>query len=114
MAQCLRTDDADNPHYIETLAWRGYRFVAPVAQAGGAPQEAGEAAAVSAATAAAEAASGSTLDSTVVARRRVWPWVFVATAATLALVGAMVWRGRHASPRVVTNNASRRTRRKFP
>jgi len=30
-------DDADHPYYIETLAKRGYRFVAPVAQAGGAP-----------------------------------------------------------------------------
>src|SRR6516164_11404706 len=27
-------DDADNPRYIETLAKRGYKFVAPVAQVG--------------------------------------------------------------------------------
>ena len=31
-------DDADNPHYIETLAKRGYRFIAPVADSAAAPQ----------------------------------------------------------------------------
>src|SRR5215469_11376263 len=33
-------DDADEPRYIETLARRGYRFVAPVTQAGHPPQQA--------------------------------------------------------------------------
>lgn len=45
-------DDADHPHYIETLAKIGYRFVAPVVQAGDAPQAAGKADALSTATAA--------------------------------------------------------------
>src|SRR5215472_2858889 len=31
-------DDADNPRYIETLAKRGYKFVAPVADSAAAPQ----------------------------------------------------------------------------
>ena len=33
-------DDADDPHYIETLAKRGYRFIAPVADSAAAPQTA--------------------------------------------------------------------------
>jgi len=92
-------DDADQPRYIETLAKRGYRFVAPVTQAGGAPQQAGEAAEVNTATAAAGTASSNRADSTVVTGRRVWLWVLVAILATLVLVGAfLVWRGRHPAP----------------
>ena len=93
-------DDADHPRYIETLAKRGYRFVAPVTRAGGAPQQA-EAAEVSTATAAAGTASSKRADSTVVTGRRVWLWVFVAIVATLVLVGAfLVGRGRHPTPRL--------------
>jgi DNA-binding winged helix-turn-helix (wHTH) protein/Tol biopolymer transport system component len=84
-------DDADNPRYIETLAKRGYRFAAPVAQVGSALPEAGEAAAATTSTKPPETASGS--------GRRVWPWVAAASLATLVIVVAfMGWRGRHSAP----------------
>ena len=96
-------DDADHPHYIETLAKRGYRFVAQVAQAEHPPQQAGEAAAVSPARAAVGPTSSSGLDSAVAVGRRVWPWVLAATAAMLVLVGAfLAWKGRNITPPLAT------------
>ena len=79
-------DGADNLHYIETLAKRGYRFIVPVVQAGGATQEESEAAAASTSTAPAETRSSS--------GRRLWPWVLAASVATILIVAAFVaWRG---------------------
>src|SRR5215469_7661983 len=84
-------DNADSPRYIETLAKRGYRFVAPVAQVGSGLPEAGEAAAASESTILAGTASGS--------GRGVWRWLLAAAAATLVIVAAFVgWRGRHNAP----------------
>ena len=84
-------ENADSPHYIETLAKRGYRFVAPVAQVGSGLPEAGEAAAASESTIPAGTASGS--------GRGVWRWLLAAAAATLVIVVAfMGWRGRHNAP----------------
>jgi len=94
-------DDADHPHYIETLAKRGYRFVASVTQAGGASQQAGESIEVSTATPAAGTASSSGSDLTVAAGRRMWLWLFLAIVATLLLIGAfLMWRGKHSTPRL--------------
>jgi DNA-binding winged helix-turn-helix (wHTH) protein/Tol biopolymer transport system component len=96
-------DDADSPRYIETLAKRGYRFVAPVAQAENPPQQAGEAATVSPARAALRTTSSSGLDSTVAVGRRVWPWVLAGTVATLVLVGVfLAWKGRNITPPLAT------------
>ena len=69
-------DSADNPVYIETLARRGYRFLAPV-------EREGEAAPVA---------------STAVAKRRLWPWVGAIATVALLLASAVVWRLRNAVP----------------
>jgi DNA-binding winged helix-turn-helix (wHTH) protein/Tol biopolymer transport system component len=82
-------DDADNPHYIETIAKRGYRFLAqvflssptaPVAEAAAAPVEA------------------------VAPKTRSWNWVLAASVVLSVLVGGaiIVWRGKATTPALAT------------
>ncbi len=97
-------DDADHPHYIETLAKRGYRFLAPVVDRAAAPQ-----------TTSKDSPPGTTVsvpgDGTSSATReeiqrkpRRWYWV-LAAACVLAVVayGALVaWRRASTSPPLAT------------
>ena len=107
-------DDADNPHYIETLARRGYRFIAQVAD-GGPAQPGAEPAPLSAQPAATVmvAATGPMADyssatETAVGEGTIWRsklrlWqLVVAGVALLAVSVGIAWWMRPAAQREVT------------
>lgn len=79
-------DSADNPRFVETLARRGYRFIAPVTWSGESePPEAQPAAEVSTAGGLKPAAP-------------LWRYAAVAAALiAIATVAAFLWRGRAAA-----------------
>jgi DNA-binding winged helix-turn-helix (wHTH) protein/TolB-like protein len=79
-------DSADQPRYVETVARRGYRFIAPVSWEGGA--------------AAAPAAVSPPAPEAGAAPRRMTPMFAVAAAILLLAVAALlVWRGGTTSSR---------------
>jgi Tol biopolymer transport system component len=92
------SDDADNPRYIETLAKRGYKFVAPVADSAAAPQPISN---VSPAGASLPTDGTKSAASEEIQRRsRRWYWG-LAAACVLVLVsyGALVaWRRANTPP----------------
>ena len=101
-------DDADHPHYIETLAKRGYRFVAQVAELGGVPQPKTQSAQVgpdrldhSQDRIATESGGGTV--STKTLRERAMPWLLTVTVLAIAALGSYLWwRGKHSAPPLAT------------
>ena len=71
------SDSAETPRYVETVARRGYRFIAPVETAG-------------------EVASGPL----PVAKRRLWIWPVVAISAVIG-IGSTLWFVRGGNTRAV-------------
>jgi DNA-binding winged helix-turn-helix (wHTH) protein len=103
-------DTADNPRYVETLAKRGYRFIAPVSRVGlprvtgltpaETPdlQEDRGPALVEAEARTTGAAEVPPLNATGPgARKMLWPLLAVALTAVLAISTAMFWRSAPAS-----------------
>jgi DNA-binding winged helix-turn-helix (wHTH) protein len=90
-------DDADEPRYIETLARRGYRFIAPVKESGSI-QAAQESMAPSLSLAANEPAPATKpIESTTRPASQTKPYIALALAAvTLVAVGVVAFR--HRSP----------------
>ena len=97
-------DDADRPHYIETLAKRGYRFIAPVADVmDAAPTASRDSPAQVNVPLSGDGTNPSTVEETRRKPRR-WYWVLAAFFA-LALViygGVLAWQRAHTAPPLVT------------
>jgi DNA-binding winged helix-turn-helix (wHTH) protein/Tol biopolymer transport system component len=87
-------DDADQPHYIQTLAKRGYRFIASVADVGpAAPPTSRDSPAQAQVTLSGDSTSSATGEE-IQRKPRWWYWL-VAAACVLALVGygmLVAWR----------------------
>jgi Tol biopolymer transport system component/DNA-binding winged helix-turn-helix (wHTH) protein len=105
-------DSAENPRFIETLARRGYRFIAPVAVAG-APREetSGEAREISAGTQTANHAEGEAQEwvhpRAAVPRKGVWLPMVAMVAGAIVLVGGgffvgMRQRTAYTAPPLIT------------
>ena len=93
-------DDADSPRYIETLAKRGYKFVAPVADSAAAPATKSKDSPPDASISLASDDAKSTASEQIQRKPRSWYWV-LAAACVLALVsyGALVaWRRANTPP----------------
>jgi DNA-binding winged helix-turn-helix (wHTH) protein/Tol biopolymer transport system component len=87
-------DDADHPHYIETLAKRGYRFLAPVSEMGGKsaeqhPQLTPDGATASDASLLTSSVSASPVRAERGSTQR-WTWIAVAVV-TIAIAAAVVF-----------------------
>ncbi len=78
-------DDADNPRYIETLAKRGYRFVAPAAVTG--PVQAVQQAAVGGEGAVTQPAAVVAIDSPPYWRNNIRLWQLLAAGVVLLALG---------------------------
>lgn len=91
-------DSAENPRFIETLARRGYRFLAPVTVVGaGAPEEDKPSLVTEVASAGLAAADQPELRAAAVVARpasakrpRIWLWIIAVTAGLGALAAAFV------------------------
>jgi len=93
-------DDADNPRYIETLAKRGYKFVAPVADSAAAPQPISNVSPAGASGSLPTDGTKSAASEEIQRKPRTWYWVLSA-ACVLALLcyGALVaWRRANTPP----------------
>lgn len=86
-------DSADNPRFVETLARRGYRFIAPVTWSGGVqPPEAPPAVEVGARA--------------LKPAAPLWRYATIAVALiAVATITALMWRGRAAAPPPVQTSA---------
>jgi DNA-binding winged helix-turn-helix (wHTH) protein/Tol biopolymer transport system component len=92
-------DDADNPHYIETVAKRGYRFVAPVADSAAAPQTTSKDSLLGAAVSSSGDGMDSTTSEEVQRKPRRWHWILAACVLALVAYGALVaWRRANTAP----------------
>ena len=91
-------DDADHPHYIETLAKRGYRFLAPVSEMGGKSAEHHPQPTPDGATASDPSLLTSSVSpSPVNAERRSiqrWVWIAVAVVAIAIAAAPVLWWNR--------------------
>ena len=97
-------DDADEPRYIETLAKRGYRFVAPVADSTFALQATSKDSAPGTAVSVPSDGTKSATVEEIQRKPRRWYWV-LAAACVLAMVayGALVaWRRANTPPPLAT------------
>ena len=92
-------DDADEPHYIETLAKRGYRFIAPVADSATAPPTTSrDSPALVSVSLSGDCTSSATREE-VQGKPRRWYWVLAACALALLAYGALVaWRRANTPP----------------
>ena len=86
-------DSAENPRFIETLARRGYRFLAPVTVVPDAPAHASTAPAPTATPAPAAAASGNFATETAARRPRSGWRMGVAVVLVAGLTAAAYWAG---------------------
>jgi Tol biopolymer transport system component/DNA-binding winged helix-turn-helix (wHTH) protein len=96
-------DDADHPHYIETLAKRGYRFLAPVSEMGGKSAEQHSQLTPDGATAsdASLLTSGESANPVHAERGSTQRWIWIALAVVaIAISAAFVfwWNRRPAVP----------------
>ncbi len=97
-------ESAERPIFIETLARRGYRFMAPVVQDGAleSDQRVSTSGSVPAATPPPPDAVNIPEGRPVTAGTRIWKTTVVAAALTIALVGTFVWLRRALpSPKVL-------------
>jgi DNA-binding winged helix-turn-helix (wHTH) protein/Tol biopolymer transport system component len=98
------SDDAENPRYIETLAKRGYRFVAPVADVVPAVPPISRDSPAQAPVSLSDDGTGPATGEEIQRESRRWYWV-LAAACVLALVayGALVaWRRANTTPPLFT------------
>jgi DNA-binding winged helix-turn-helix (wHTH) protein/Tol biopolymer transport system component len=102
-------DDADHPHYIETLAKRGYRFVAPIADSAAAPlttrEDRPSGTVVSVPGDGTDAATGQEIQR----EPHRWYWVLAACALALVVYGAVAfgprfWKSQLAIEQRITAN----------
>jgi len=95
-------DDADSPRYIETLAKRGYRFVAPVAETAAVPTGQDPPAQIPASLS--TDGTSSTTNNEIQRKPRRWYWVLAAACALAFLIyGAVeVWRRTHTTQPLAT------------
>jgi DNA-binding winged helix-turn-helix (wHTH) protein len=95
-------DDADHPHYIETLARRGYRFLAQVAVSGVAPQATSKDSLPGAAVSSSGDGTNCATSEEVQHKPRRWYWVLAACVLALVAYGALVaWRRANTVPPLV-------------
>ena len=96
-------DDADEPRYIETLARRGYRFIAPVADVlGAAPPPSENSPAQIGASLSGDGPS-SAIGEEAHRKPRRWYWVLAACVLALVAYGALVaWRQANKAPPLAT------------
>ena len=93
------SDDAENPRYIETLAKRGYRFVAPVADGAAAPQTSSQDLPPRASIPSSSDGMKSPTSEETQRRPRRWYWALAACVIALACYGALVtWRRANTLP----------------
>jgi DNA-binding winged helix-turn-helix (wHTH) protein len=91
-------DDSDHPHYIETLAKRGYRFLAPVSEMGGKsaeqhPQLTPDGATASDASLLTSSVSASPVRAERGSTQR-WIWIAVAAVAMAIAAALVFWWNR--------------------
>ena len=100
-------ESAETPIFIETLARRGYRFIAPVVQDATLQSEASQPApptpssSVPAVTPPPMAAVKIAETQTTATRRKLWKTTFPAAVLVIALVGLIVWRAPLSQPKVL-------------
>jgi len=97
-------DDADEPRYIETLARRGYKFVAPVADGAAAAQTTSKDSPPGASVSLSSDGANPSTGEEIRPKPRRWYWV-LAASFTLALLiyGAFVtWRLTNTAPALAT------------
>ena len=96
-------DDADNPRYIETLAKRGYKFVAPVADSAAAPQPISNVSPAGASGLLPTDGTKSAASEEIQRKPRRWYWVLAACVLALVSYGALVaWRRASTPPPLAT------------
>ncbi len=95
-------ESAETPILIETLARRGYRFIAPVVQ-DAAPQSEAQERVVPAVTASSSAAVKVAEPRTTARDRKLWKTTIPAATLVIALVGIFNWIGRPLPPPKVLN-----------
>jgi len=92
-------DDADSPRYIETLAKRGYKFVAPVADSTAAPQTASKDSPPGTPISLPGDDTKSAASEEIRRKPRRWYWVLAACVLALVSYGALAaWRRASTSP----------------
>jgi DNA-binding winged helix-turn-helix (wHTH) protein/Tol biopolymer transport system component len=91
-------DDADNPHYIETLAKRGYRFIAPVADVVPAVPPKSRDSPVQAPDTLSGDGTGSETREESQRKPRRWYWVLAACVLALVSYGALLALRRANTP----------------
>jgi Tol biopolymer transport system component/DNA-binding winged helix-turn-helix (wHTH) protein len=100
-------ESAESPIFIETLARRGYRFIAPVVQDAASQSEAHQreptSSSVLAGTPTSSAAVQVAEARTTPGDRKLWNTAFPAAVLVIALVGIFVWLGRPLPPPKVLN-----------
>jgi Tol biopolymer transport system component/DNA-binding winged helix-turn-helix (wHTH) protein len=88
-------DSAESPRFIETLARRGYRFLAPVEVTGG-PVAPAPVCVGGEAEAPPEAEAPRQVEAHLTKNKLLWPWLAVALMALAALGAAVFWRSKPA------------------
>jgi len=96
-------DDADNPRYIETLAKRGYKFVALVADSTAPPQTASKDSPPGTSISLPGDGTKSAASEEIQRKPRRWYWVLAACVLALVSYGALVaWRRASTPPPLAT------------
>jgi len=97
-------ESAESPIFIETLARRGYRFIAPIVQEAASQSGAYQREPRSSSVAPPSSTGVELADSrTTAGDRKLWKTVFPAAGLVSALVGIFVWLGRPLPPPRVLN-----------
>jgi DNA-binding winged helix-turn-helix (wHTH) protein len=92
-------DDADSPRYIETLAKRGYKFVAPVADSAAAAQTTSKDPPPGTSISLPSDGTKSATSEEIQRKPRRWYWVLAACVLALVSYGALVaWRRANTPP----------------
>ena len=97
-------ESAESPIFIETLARRGYRFIAPIVQEAASQSEAHQREPTSSSVPPPSSTGVEVAESrTTAGDRKFWKTVFPAAVLVIALVGILVWLGRPLPPPRVLN-----------